>query len=150
MSIEGIQHFFQNMLESPQPERRQVTLELAVAALLCEIMRADYEHDPRERAMLRELLTTRLTIVPDDVDELMSLAEAEVEQAVDHYEFVRLIRDQYGYEDRVALVAQMWQLAFADGELDALEEHRVRRLADLLYVSHSDFIRTKLEVMPEH
>ncbi|MFC4539511.1 TerB family tellurite resistance protein [Chromohalobacter sarecensis] len=149
MSIEGIQQFFQRMLESPQSERRQVTLELAVAALLCEIMRADYEHDPREREMLRQLLTTRLTIAPDDVDELMALAETEVEQAVDHYEFVSLIRDQYGYEDRVALVAQMWQLAFADGELDALEEHRVRRLADLLYVSHSDFIRTKLEVMPE-
>ncbi len=149
MSIQGIQQFFQRMLESPQSERRQVTLELAVAALLCEIMRADYEHDPRERAMLRELLTTRLTIAPGDVDELMSLAETEVEQAVDHYEFVSLIREQYDYEDRVALVAQMWQLAFADGELDALEEHRVRRLADLLYVSHSDFIRTKLEVMPE-
>nr|WP_277811278.1 TerB family tellurite resistance protein [Chromohalobacter canadensis] len=137
------------MLESPQPERRQVTLELAVAALLCEIMRADYEHDPSERSILRELLTTRLTIAPGDVDELMSLAETEVEQAVDHYEFVSLIREQYDYEDRVALVAQMWQLAFADGELDALEEHRVRRLADLLYVSHSDFIRIKLEVMPE-
>ena len=49
----------------------------------------------------------------------------------------------------MALVAQMWQLAFADGELDALEEHRIRRLADLLYVSHGDFIRTKLEVMPD-
>ncbi|WP_431355571.1 TerB family tellurite resistance protein [Chromohalobacter canadensis] len=149
MSIQGIQQFFQRMLESPQPERRQVTLELAVAALLCEIMRADYEHDPSERSILRELLTTRLTIAPGDVDELMSLAETEVEQAVDHYEFVSLIREQYDYEDRVALVAQMWQLAFADGELDALEEHRVRRLADLLYVSHSDFIRIKLEVMPE-
>jgi len=149
LSIEGIQQFFQRMLEPAQPERRQVTLELAVAALLCEIMRADYAHDSRERAMLRQLLTTRLTLAPDDVDELMSLAEAEVEQAVDHYEFVSLIRERYDYEDRVALVAQMWQLAFADGELDILEEHRIRRLADLLYVSHSDFIRTKLKAMPE-
>ncbi|MCI0508454.1 MULTISPECIES: TerB family tellurite resistance protein [Chromohalobacter] len=136
------------MLEPPQLQRRQVTLELAVAALLCEIMRADYEHDPLEKALLRELLTARLHVSAEEVEELMALAEAEVEQAVDHYEFVSLIREQYGYEDRVALVAQMWQLAFADGELDALEEHRVRRLADLLYVSHSDFIRTKLEAMP--
>lgn len=149
MSLEGIQQFFQRMLDAPQSSRRQVTLELAVAALLCEIMRADFEHDPREQALLRELLTARLRVSAEEVEELMALAEAEVEQAVDHYEFVRLIRDHYDYEDRVALVAQMWQLAFADGELDALEEHRIRRLADLLYVSHGDFIRTKLEVMPD-
>ncbi len=38
----------------------------------------------------------------------------------------------------------MWALAFADGEKDALEEHRIRRLAELLHVSHSDFVRTRL------
>jgi uncharacterized tellurite resistance protein B-like protein len=43
----------------------------------------------------------------------------------------------------------LWELAYADGELDAHEEHRIRRLAGLLHVSHSEFIRTKLAAQPD-
>ena len=63
---------------------------------------------------------------------------------MDHYQFVRLINDRYDYQRKIALVQRMWQLAYADGELDPLEEARVRKLAELLHVEHNDFINAKL------
>jgi len=143
--LNAISDFFQRTLAEPeQRENQTLTLELATAALLCEVMRADYDSSDAERAALRQMLMTRYHLSESDVEALMEMAEAEVEEAVDHYQFVSLIKAHYHYDQRCELVALMWQLAWADGSIDPLEEHRIRRLADLLHVSHSDFIRTKL------
>ena len=143
--LDAISDFFQRTLAQPeQRENQTLTLELATAALLCEVVRADYDTTDEELALLRSMLVKRYQLHPDDVEELMALAQAEVDDAVDHYQFVSLVKEHYGYDQRCELVALMWQLAWADGSIDPLEEHRIRRLADLLYVSHSDFIRTKL------
>nr|WP_298058421.1 TerB family tellurite resistance protein [uncultured Halomonas sp.] len=143
--LNAISDFFQRTLAQPeQRENQTLTLELATAALLCEVMRADYDSSDAERAALRQMLVTRYRLSERAVEELMAMAEEEVEEAVDHYQFVSLIKEHYHYDQRCELVALMWQLAWADGSVDPLEEHRIRRLADLLHVSHSDFIRTKL------
>ncbi|WP_075881034.1 TerB family tellurite resistance protein [Vreelandella massiliensis] len=144
--LEAITHFFQRALATPeQRDNQTVTLELATAALLCEVMRADYEKSDEERVALKQMLTRRYHLSESEVSELMTLAEAEVDDAVDHYQFVSLIKAHYGYAQRCELVALMWQLAWVDGRVDPLEEHRIRRLADLLHVRHSDFIRGKLK-----
>lgn len=149
--LDAISQFFQRALAEPeQRENRTMTLELATAALLCEVMRADYDQSDAERDALKQMLTTRYRLGNSEVTELMTLAEAEVDDAVDHYQFVSLIKQHYGYEQRCELVALMWQLAWADGNIDPLEEHRIRRLADLLHVSHSDFIRFKLQAQEQH
>ncbi|RUR33871.1 TerB family tellurite resistance protein [Vreelandella andesensis] len=148
--LDAISNFFQRALAEPeQRDNQPLTLELATAALLCEVMRADYDKSDAERAAMKQMLINRYHLNESDVNELMALAEAEVDDAVDHYQFVSLIKEHYGYEQRYELVALMWQLAWADGNVDPLEEHRIRRLADLLHVSHSDFIRSKLSHAPQ-
>ena len=145
--LSAIQQFFNRALAEPgQTESRTLTLELATAALLCEIVRADYATDPAELEALRQMLQTRFSLSDESVSELMKLAEEEANQAVDHYQFVSLVNEHYGYDDKVALVELMWRLAYADDQLDAHEEHRIRKLADLLHVRHSDFIRGKVRV----
>ncbi|UYG00416.1 TerB family tellurite resistance protein [Halomonas sp. GD1P12] len=148
--LEAIRDFFHDALAAPEGrENHHLTLELATAALLCEVMRADYEQTPQEQAALKQMLMTRYRLDDARVSELMALAEAEVDEAVDHYQFVSLIKEHYDYAQRFELVALMWQLAWADGSVDPLEEHRIRRLADLLHVSHRDFIRAKLDVQEQ-
>lgn len=145
--IDSIQRFFNDLMvvdersETPAP-----TLELATAALLFEVARADYHLDDSEVALLRELLQRRFGLKDADLDELMRLAQEEADSAVDHYQFVSLIKEHFDYAQRCELVRMMWRLSLADGEQHHLEEHRIRRLAELLHVSHSDFIRTKLQV----
>jgi uncharacterized tellurite resistance protein B-like protein len=145
--LDRIQHFFQQALAEPEEEAGPApTLELATAALLCEVMRADYHTDDTQVAALRALLSSHFQLETSAVEELMEMAREEVETSVDHYQFVSLVKQHYSYPQRCELVRMMWALAYADGGHNALEEHRIRRLAELLYVSHSDFIRTKLQV----
>ncbi|WP_280551751.1 TerB family tellurite resistance protein [Halomonas sp. 25-S5] len=145
--IDSIQRFFSDMMaDGGGAEQAAPTLELATAALLFEVARADYHFDDSEVALLRQLLQRRFELAEADLDELMRLAREEAESAVDHYQFVSLVKEHFDYGERCELVRMMWSLSLADGEQHHLEEHRIRRLAELLHVSHSDFIRAKLRV----
>jgi len=145
--IESLQRLLFGVTASGQStENTTPNLELATAALLFEVARADYHLDDEEVALLRTLLKRRFALADTDLDALMRLAREEADSAVDHYQFVSLIKTHFDYAQRCELVRMMWRLSLADGEQHHLEEHRIRRLAELLHVSHSDFIRTKLQI----
>lgn len=150
--LDSIQQFFQQTFSDPEVSRSGQTgmsLELAAAALLCEVMRADYRLDDAEIASLRDTLRRHFRLSEPAVEDLVTLAQKEAESSVGHYPFVSLLNEHYSQEERYTLVVSMWRLAYADGELDALEEHRIRRIAELMYLSHSDFIRAKVQVINE-
>lgn len=122
--------------------------ELSMAVLLFEVAHADGVLDARERKALAGQLAERFSLADDELASLLAKAEHDVEKATDHYRFVKQVNDHMSLEERTELIGMMWELAYADGELDAHEEHRIRRLAGLLHVSHSEFIRTKLAAQP--
>jgi uncharacterized tellurite resistance protein B-like protein len=143
--IDAIRRFFDSRLEAGNEPPGEDALALATAALLVEIMRADREADESERARIVEVLEATFSLPRSELEELTRLAEAEAEEAHDLYQFTRLVNERYGQPERIALVRNLWRVAFADGDLDRHEEHLVRRVADLLHVRHSDFIRAKQE-----
>ena len=107
-------------------------------------MKADYELDDREKSELVSLLQSSLNIQEEDIQELMCLAQEEADQATSLYEFTRLINDEYSYSQKVQLVQSMWRIAFSDEQIDMYEEHLIRKVSDLIYVSHTDFIKAKI------
>ena len=48
--------------------------------------------------------------------------------------------------EKQRVVEMLWQVALADSRLDRHEDHLVRRIAELLYVPHSDLIRIRNRV----
>lgn len=145
--LSTIKSFFDNKLSATSEGASQTTerkLNLASAALMIEVMNSDHQLDDREAAAFLEVLSTSLGLAEDEVEELVELAEKQAQQATSLYEFTRLINDHYDYVQKVELVENMWRIAFSDETLDKYEEHLIRRIADLIYVSHSDFIKTKL------
>ena len=121
-------------------------VDLACAALLIEVINSDHELDERESKQFIETLREGLSLSEEELGELVKLAESEANQATSLYEFTRLINDEYDYKEKVELIENMWKIAFSDEQLDKYEEHLIRKISDLIYVSHSDFIKTKLNV----
>lgn len=146
--IKTIKSFFDANLskeeENPQDKIHQTNL--ASAALLVEVMNSDHELDERESAAVLEVLQKTLGVTDEELHELADLAKAQAHQATSLYEFTRLINDNFEYEKKCELIENMWRVAFADEQLDKYEEHLIRRVAELIYVSHSDFIQRKLKV----
>ena len=144
--LSSIRAFFdQKLADPPSPDNLIASkTQLACAALFIEVMKADYELDDREKSELVSLLQSSLNIQEEDIQELMRLAQEEADQATSLYEFTRLINDEYSYSQKVQLVQSMWRIAFSDEQIDMYEEHLIRKVSDLIYVSHTDFIKAKI------
>ena len=74
----------------------------------------------------------------------MQQAEDRVKDVTSLHEFTSLLHGRLSNEEKVMLIEQIWRIILADDYVDKYEEHLVRRIAELLYVSHSDYIRAKL------
>ena len=138
------------LLDGATPDRgagEKMDLQLAAAALLVDVARSDYRRAPQEQQALRDALKKRFGLDAAAVDSLLQRAETESQHAVGVYPFTTLVNEQCDEAEKVDLVRQLWQVAAADGDIDKYEDHLIRKIADLLYVSHSQFIRTKLEVL---
>ena len=148
--IEAIRNFFQEKLANEHGEEAGSSapnkLDLCCAALMIEVMNSDHELDEREQQEFMSVLQQSYNIAEADLEELSQLAKDEAHEATSLYEFTRLINDSYDYEQKLALVENMWRIAFSDDHLDKYEDHLIRKVSELIYVSHSDFIRTKLKV----
>lgn len=124
-------------------------LHLATAALLFEMLRADNDEHPRERRTLEKALQTQFDLGKAETHELAALADREAAESTSLYQFTGLINEHFSPEQKLHVVEMLWQVAFADGHLDPYEEALVRKIADLIYVPHRDFIQSKLRVMQQ-
>ena len=117
--------------------------ELAAAALLVEIMNADHELSDEESESIKTILFETLFLTEEVANELLETAKQQVHEASDLFQFTAIINETYSADEKVSLIESLWKVAYSDKKLDKYEEHMVRRIADLLYVSHSDFMQTK-------
>lgn len=124
-------------------------LNLAAAALLLEMSAQDQQVKEQEMATVRQALLAHLDVTADELDELYQLAQQENQNATDYHQFTRLIAAHYDQDKKVRLVELLWRVAFADNELDKYEEQMVRKICDLIYVPHKDYLQTKHRVMRE-
>ena len=122
---------------APEPESAD-DLQIAVAVLLVEAARMDATFDQKERTTIERLLAERFSLSPDATRQLVAVAEAKAEQSSQLYPFTRLAVERMDEAHRIRLIEMLWEVAYADGVLDADEDALLRRVAGLIYVSDQD------------
>jgi uncharacterized tellurite resistance protein B-like protein len=120
------------------------TLQLATAVLLVEVMRADAEFAPAERAAVLLALRAKFGLADDEAQRLSELAEHTARNATDLFAFTSSINDHFDMAQKLRMVEHMWAVAYADGHLSAHEQHVLWRVADLLHVPHGAYIHAKM------
>ena len=121
-------------------------LDRACAALLVEIAFADKDFDEREKESLKESLLKSYAIDIETINEIINDAEKTVEESTSLYEYTRTVNDEFEYPQKLNLLENLWKIAYADETLDKYEEHLLRKISDLIHISHSDYINIKLRV----
>jgi len=119
-------------------------LGLATAALAMDIARADEGMDEAERRHIAAALAEYFSLTAEESESIMQLADTRLEESVSLYEFTRQLNDGLTREEKIDIIRLLWDVAWTDNEIHKYEEHFIRKIADLLYVSHSDYIRAKL------
>ena len=87
---------------------------------------------------------SKLDIEKEEIQEIVDATLAKSKESISFYEHTRILNDQLDYDQKKEVLNSVWAIAFADGEMDKHEEHLIRRIADLLYLNHKDFINAKL------
>jgi uncharacterized tellurite resistance protein B-like protein len=130
--------------ESP-PEH---SLQLATAVLLIEVMRSDAESTDEEQAAILSILKGRFQLADAEVAQLAELGRRTAQTANDLHQFTSLINRELALPEKVRIVEYMWQVAYADRQISAHENHLMRRMADLLHISHGDYVAAKMRARP--
>lgn len=140
--INNIKEFFTSEITNPEGDEEHQK-NLAAASLMVEVMVIDRDISDKELTKIEEILKNQLELKDHEIKKLLELARQEVRDATSLFQFTRLINDHFDQQKKTELIGSLWHVAFADDVLDKHEEAIIRRIADLIYVSHSDFIKTK-------
>ena len=120
------------------------SLQLATAVLMFDVMRSDADTSDAERAHAITTLAKRFALSDEAVAQLMAQAEQTSKNANDYFSFTSLMNDRLTQAQKIQVVEFMWQVAYADGKLDANENHLISKVAGLLYVTNGEYIGAKM------
>lgn len=138
-----LDNFFQGYPDENIPHTNKI--ELATAVLMIEISLADENTGDEEYKIIKKILLKKFDLDKTKIDTLISLAEDEVDHTVSLHEFAETINNELSAIEKTNIIENLWRVAYADAYIHKYEEYYIRKIADLLHVSHSDYIKTKLK-----
>tara|TARA_B100000073_G_C23604737_1_gene521930 strand:+ start:376 stop:825 length:450 start_codon:yes stop_codon:yes gene_type:complete len=118
-------------------------LNLAISILMIEVSKSDDEFSSEEKDKIISLLEHHFSLNQEQISVLIELAEEKNNEMISLYEWTSIINDNYDYPDRINVIKSLWAVAHADNKIDKYEDYTIRKIADLLYVRHEDFILAK-------
>lgn len=128
----------------PAKNRTSIDAPLAAAALMLEVTWADHETDrteiERSTALLEQLFNLDASVAGQLVDD----ARDRLQHNVGVQTYTRHLNEALSEADKFDVITALWRVAQASNGVDRFEEHTIRRIADLLYLSHDRFIQAKL------
>ncbi|MBQ82261.1 MAG: TerB family tellurite resistance protein [Pseudomonadota bacterium] len=143
--LKKISNIFKKKVTETPDEESLSSISKACSSLLIEVALSDKDFDEEEITSMKEILKTTHGISDETINELVSNAKQTVDESTSLYSYTREVNDNFSYDDKLLLLQSLWDIAYADGNVDKYEEHLIRKISDLIYISHSDFIKAKLE-----
>jgi uncharacterized tellurite resistance protein B-like protein len=146
--LRALKSFFADAADTEgiNADSRERELQLATAILLIELARADFSEDELELHVIRDLLQSHLSLSDREAGKLVDDAMQQADHSASLQSFTRLLHEDLSLDEKLEIVEMLWRVALADSVLDKHEDHLIRKIAGLLYVSHSDLIRVRNRV----
>lgn len=133
--FERIQQFLQNLGGDRSRDFMPGDTHVAVVALCFHVMEADGTASSKEKKKLRALLSDRYKLQGSRLDALIEAGEDAGKEAVDYYRFTSDLRRHLSEEQRQEFIGILWDIVYADGARNEMEDHVIWRISDLLGVS---------------
>jgi len=145
--FDRLQKFIQTM--GTEDEQHQLTRDdprVAAAALFYHVIDADGVSEASERDKLQQLLEQEYALDAAELQKLMDAGKQAEDESVDFYSFTSVLKRSLDAEQRVNFIELMWEMVYADGVRNELEENIVWRVAELLGVSDRDRVLMRQRV----
>ena len=135
--------FFRKKVLVPVDQKPEFEVELIGSVLAYEIARSDGEISVDEETLLLDEIKKISLKVGKDEKDILKLIESYSNDSVSFYEFIEDINKHFSKEDKISLISFLWEVAYADSNLDVDEERLIRRIADLIRIKDMDVLKLK-------
>jgi uncharacterized tellurite resistance protein B-like protein len=149
--MKSISDFFKNITPNKKTNIKKNSFEpfkddmiLSICVLLIEVSKSDDDYDDSEKAKIIDLLEKQFSLNHEQIDILMKMADKKNNEIISLHELTASINKEYTYSEKKNVIKMLWDIAYSDGRIDKYEDYTVRKISDLLYIKHSDFIKAKL------
>lgn len=122
-------------------------LELSAAVLMIEIALADSSIENNELEAIKNILERHFNMSADESENLIELGKHETDHATSLFNYTRTLNEKLSAGEKTKIVEMLWRVAAADAVIDKYEEYYIRKVADLLYVPHGEYIKAKHDAM---
>jgi uncharacterized tellurite resistance protein B-like protein len=129
-----------------RPKQTAEDPHVAAAALMFHVVNADGVLEDREKAKLRSVLSQAYSLTGVELDEVVAAGAAADREAIDLYAFTRVLKRDLDAEARIEFIELLWEMAYADGRADELEDNTVWRIAELIGVDSRDRIAARQRI----
>lgn len=145
----GILERFTGMIKAPEKKpSAALTYRVVLGALLSLVSRADGQVTEHELRAKKEILNQRGFSNPSEQQEILEASHQALAERLDWEGFTREVNQACEYPERVRMVRDLFFVAWADHDLANAEIETIRKISNLLWVEHKDFIQAKLETKP--
>lgn len=144
--FERVLSFLKDLPGSAAPVVAGEEARIAAAALLYHVMDADGVRQDVEWARFKTVLSKSYGLVGAQLDALAKAGEEADSEAIDLYAFTSVLKRHLDMDARKAFIGLMWEIVYADGSVDELEDNVVWRVSELLGVERQDRIAARQQV----
>ena len=149
--MKSISDFFKDITSNKKTNIKPNSLEsfkdemvLCICVLLIEVSKSDDDYDDSEKEKIVDLLEKQFSLNHNQIDMLMQMADKKNNEIVSLHELTATLNKEYTYSEKKNVIKMLWDIAYSDGRIDKYEDYTIRKISDLLYIKHSDFIKAKL------
>ena len=118
-------------------------LTLAITKLMVGMMSMDGKLDEEEHAEIVKQLAEQFNLSAEESDALIEQAQDSERADLRIDLVVKQIVDHYNVAERAAILAKLWRVAMADGDIAFLEEQYINRISALIGVQACDLAELK-------
>ena len=136
-------------IETSSSKTASKKYQVATAALLVEIAKADGDISKDERKRIIDLMKNDFDLDDECVNELLALSEKKVKDSVSIYEFSSVINESFTQPEKLDLIKNLWRIIYEDGKLDSHEDRLIKIIGSTMNLEHKDVIGAKLFVKQE-
>ncbi len=138
--LKALKSLLNDVSPRPLPRHERRHLQVAVASLLYEASRVDLREDGAEHEAAQAGLADLFSLTAEAAAAVLAEGREKARQMTSYFGPVAVVKRDMGQPERVRLIEHLWRIAYADGPLDPYEDHYVRKIGHLLYVTNTDIV----------
>ena len=129
-----------------QETGHETAVQHACCLLLMEVARLETTNTEQKRTLVAQVMCEEFDLPEAELAAMIDTFSRPENQLTSYFEPASLVNRYRTASSKAHFVEQLWRVAMVDGTIDMYEDHLVRKLSDLLYVPHRDFILAKNKV----